>query len=199
MHNFTTQKSKLFFGEETANSSIEGLERSEAKNRDSAAIRRNEQRYDIEVFRDRLLDYLCRVSPAVRGLQLPRGRPDERGTGQLDRDGLHERGKTAEGLLSRGAADRKQGGDSGLQAGTGILKPGVMGSYVVVLSLSRVLNLLQTSVVMVLFPEAAGRPDREFVGITGDAVRINGLVTALCIFGDQAAPCEFINGLILTL
>lgn len=62
----------------------------------------------------------------------------------------------------------------------GMLNPGAMGSYVVVLSLSRMLNLFQTSVVMVLFPKSAGRPMRDVVAMTGDAVRISSLATALC-------------------
>lgn len=62
----------------------------------------------------------------------------------------------------------------------GLLSPAAMGSYVVVLSLSRMLNLFQNSVVMVLFPKAAGRPVNEVVVMTGDSVRISGLVTALC-------------------
>jgi O-antigen/teichoic acid export membrane protein len=62
----------------------------------------------------------------------------------------------------------------------GLLSPGAMGSYVVVLSLSRMLNLFQNSVVMVLFPKAAGRPVQEVVDMTGDSVRISALVTALC-------------------
>ena len=37
-----------------------------------------------------------------------------------------------------------------------LLSAGAMGSYVVVLSISRMLNVFQTSVVMVLFPKAAG-------------------------------------------
>jgi len=62
----------------------------------------------------------------------------------------------------------------------GLLKPGAMGAYAVVLSSSRMLNLFQASVVMVLFPKAAGRPAREVVAITGVAVRISSLATALC-------------------
>jgi O-antigen/teichoic acid export membrane protein len=62
----------------------------------------------------------------------------------------------------------------------GLLSPGAMGSYVVVLSLSRMLNLFQNSVVMVLFPKAAGRPANEVVDMTGDSVRISTLVTAIC-------------------
>lgn len=69
-----------------------------------------------------------------------------------------------------------------------LLSPGAMGSYVVVLSLSRMLNLFQNSVVMVLFPKAAGRPVEEAVALTGRSVRVSGLITALsgvvvCIAG----------------
>ena len=62
----------------------------------------------------------------------------------------------------------------------GLLRPGAMGAYAVVLSFSRMLNLFQASVVMVLFPKSAGRPVREVVAITGVAVRISSLVAALC-------------------
>lgn len=64
----------VLFGTQTVDSLIEGLERLEAQSWDSATIRRHAQRYDIEVFRDRLLDYLYQVSPAVRGLQMLRRR-----------------------------------------------------------------------------------------------------------------------------
>ena len=69
-----------------------------------------------------------------------------------------------------------------------MLSPGAMGSYVVVLSLSRMLNLFQNSVVMVLFPKAAGRSAEEVVALTGRSVRISGLITALsgilvCVMG----------------
>jgi O-antigen/teichoic acid export membrane protein len=60
-----------------------------------------------------------------------------------------------------------------------LLSPSAMGSYVVVLSLSRMLNLFQNSVVMVLFPKAAGRSAEEAVALTGRSVRISGLITAL--------------------
>jgi O-antigen/teichoic acid export membrane protein len=60
-----------------------------------------------------------------------------------------------------------------------LLSPSAMGSYVVVLSLSRMLNLFQNSVVMVLFPKAAGRASTEVVALTGNSVRISGLVTGL--------------------
>jgi len=61
-----------------------------------------------------------------------------------------------------------------------LLSPGAMGSYVVVLSLSRMLNLFQNSVVMVLFPKAAGRPVGEVVSLTGVCVRISSMATAIC-------------------
>lgn len=64
----------VLFGAQTVDSLIEGMERLEAWRWDPAAIRRNAQRYDIEVFRDRLLNYLYQVSPAVRGLQMLRRR-----------------------------------------------------------------------------------------------------------------------------
>jgi O-antigen/teichoic acid export membrane protein len=60
-----------------------------------------------------------------------------------------------------------------------LLSPSAMGSYAVVLSLSRMLNLFQNSVVMVLFPKAAGRSAEEAVALTGRSVRISGLITAV--------------------
>ena len=61
-----------------------------------------------------------------------------------------------------------------------LLSPSAMGSYVVVLSLSRMLNLFQTSVVMVLFPKAAGQSKEEVLAMTGRAVRVSGFATAVC-------------------
>ncbi len=61
-----------------------------------------------------------------------------------------------------------------------LLSADAMGSYVVVLSLSRMLNVFQTSVVMVLFPKAAGHNTDKVLRMTGDAVRISGFVTAAC-------------------
>ncbi|HUA98555.1 MAG TPA: oligosaccharide flippase family protein [Terracidiphilus sp.] len=55
-----------------------------------------------------------------------------------------------------------------------------MGSYVVVLSISRMLNVFQTSVVMVLFPKAAGRSKEHVLAVTGSSVRISVLATAVC-------------------
>lgn len=61
-----------------------------------------------------------------------------------------------------------------------LLSAGAMGSYVVVLSLSRMLNVFQQSVVMVLFPKAAGHPADTVIAMTGSAVRTSGMVTAVC-------------------
>lgn len=52
------------------------------------------------------------------------------------------------------------------------LSPAAMGTYVVALSLSRMLQLFQQSLVMVLFPKAAGRPAAEVIALTGRATRI---------------------------
>jgi O-antigen/teichoic acid export membrane protein len=71
----------------------------------------------------------------------------------------------------------------------GLLSSSAMGSYVVVLSLSRMLNLFQNSVVMVLFPKAAGRSQEDVMDLTGEAVRVSGLVTAVCgVFVCLAGP-----------
>jgi O-antigen/teichoic acid export membrane protein len=61
-----------------------------------------------------------------------------------------------------------------------LLSPSAMGSYVVVLSMTRTLNLFQNSVVMVLFPKAAGQSVRDVVAVTGESVRASGLMTAAC-------------------
>jgi len=62
----------------------------------------------------------------------------------------------------------------------GLLRAQDMGSYVVVLSISRMLNVFQTSVVMVLFPKAAGRSKECVLAVTGSSVRISALATAVC-------------------
>ena len=69
-----------------------------------------------------------------------------------------------------------------------LLSAGAMGSYVVVLSLSRMLNVFQQSVVMVLFPKAAGQPMPAVMAMTGESVRTSGVVTAIsgalvCLIG----------------
>jgi O-antigen/teichoic acid export membrane protein len=59
----------------------------------------------------------------------------------------------------------------------GLLTQAEMGSYVVVLSASRALLVFQASVVMVLFPRAAGKTPAEIVAMVGKPVRINTLLT----------------------
>lgn len=70
----------------------------------------------------------------------------------------------------------------------GLLSPTAMGSYVVVLSLSRALLLFQSAVVMVLFPRAAGRKPEEVVAMVGHAIRTTTIITAcagttVCLLG----------------
>jgi O-antigen/teichoic acid export membrane protein len=60
----------------------------------------------------------------------------------------------------------------------GMLGAEAMGSYVVALSLSRMLSMtIQASVVMVLFPKAVGRSKEDIVAITGRAARVSTLCT----------------------
>ena len=54
----------------------------------------------------------------------------------------------------------------------------MMGTYVVALSLSRVLNAFHASVVMVLFPKAVSQPPPVIREMTGRAARISTLFTA---------------------
>ena len=61
-----------------------------------------------------------------------------------------------------------------------ILSPGSMGTYVVALSLSRILNVFHTAVVMVLFPRAVSRPAHEVLALTGRAVRMTTCATTIC-------------------
>jgi len=69
-----------------------------------------------------------------------------------------------------------------------LLSPSAMGTYVVALSLSRVLNIVQASIVTVLLPTAAARPVREVVALTGRAARVSTAVATL------AAGCIAIAG-----
>lgn len=62
----------------------------------------------------------------------------------------------------------------------GFLKPSELGVYVVMLSLSRVLNVFQASVVMVLFPKAAGRNQETALALTVRAARVSTLITGSC-------------------
>jgi O-antigen/teichoic acid export membrane protein len=59
-----------------------------------------------------------------------------------------------------------------------LLNPGMMGAYVVALSLSRMLNAFHTAVVMVLFPKIASQSTPVILDLTGQAVRITTLLTA---------------------
>lgn len=61
-----------------------------------------------------------------------------------------------------------------------LLQPGVMGAYVVALSLSRMLNAFHTAAVMVLFPRIVSKPAAAILDLTGRAVRITTLFTASC-------------------
>jgi glycosyltransferase involved in cell wall biosynthesis len=56
----------VLFRPQTTEALIQALERCESQTWNSAAIRRRAQRYDINVFQARLLDFLCEVSPAVQ-------------------------------------------------------------------------------------------------------------------------------------
>ncbi len=58
-----------------------------------------------------------------------------------------------------------------------LLNPGMMGAYVVALSLSRMLNAFHTAVVMVLFPRIASQSTPVILELTGQAVRITTLLT----------------------
>jgi len=62
----------------------------------------------------------------------------------------------------------------------GLLQPSAMGVYAVMLSLSRMLNVFQLAVVMVLFPKAAGQKLDSIIELTESAVRISTMITALC-------------------
>jgi glycosyltransferase involved in cell wall biosynthesis len=56
----------VLFGQQTVESLIQGLERSESQAWDPAAIRQNAERYDMSVFQNRMLDFLARVSPVIQ-------------------------------------------------------------------------------------------------------------------------------------
>ena len=59
------------------------------------------------------------------------------------------------------------------------LAPELMGTYVVALSLSRILNAFHSSVVMVLFPKAVSQPAQIVRELTSRAARISTLLTAI--------------------
>ena len=59
-----------------------------------------------------------------------------------------------------------------------LLTPKEMGSYVVVLSLSRMLNLVYNSVTMILFPKASGLSSEAVISLTERCARISTIVSA---------------------
>jgi O-antigen/teichoic acid export membrane protein len=64
-----------------------------------------------------------------------------------------------------------------------LLQPEMMGTYVVALTLSRMLNVFHGAVVMVLFPTAVGRPPSEVREMTSRAARMSTLLTAMAATG----------------
>ena len=76
----------------------------------------------------------------------------------------------------------------------GLLSAAAMGSYAVVLSLSRALLVFQSAVVMVLFPRATGRPLPEILAMVGQAVRVNILLS-----GTAALTAALLGRLLLRL
>jgi glycosyltransferase involved in cell wall biosynthesis len=56
----------VFFRDRSVESLIQALEECECRSWNPVAIRKNAQRYDIDVFQERLLTFLGRVSPATR-------------------------------------------------------------------------------------------------------------------------------------
>jgi len=60
-----------------------------------------------------------------------------------------------------------------------LLQPDLMGTYVVALSLSRILYALHSSVVMVLFPKAVSCPPQMVAEMTGRATRLSAAVAVL--------------------
>ena len=71
----------------------------------------------------------------------------------------------------------------------GMLAPGLLGIYVVAISMARMLSFVQLSVVAVLFPAAASRPLDEVVALTGRAARVAAvLCTLAALFVIVAGP-----------
>ncbi|HEY1648172.1 MAG TPA: glycosyltransferase [Terracidiphilus sp.] len=56
----------VLFKDQTVESLIEGLEKLERQSWNPAAIRKNAQRYDVQVFQERFLGFLRQVSPAMQ-------------------------------------------------------------------------------------------------------------------------------------
>ena len=64
-----------------------------------------------------------------------------------------------------------------------LLEPSLMGTYVVALSLSRMLNVFHASVVMVLFPKAVSRLPHEVTAMTSRAMRMSTVLSTLAGVG----------------
>jgi O-antigen/teichoic acid export membrane protein len=76
----------------------------------------------------------------------------------------------------------------------GLLSASSMGTYQVVLSLSRALLVIQQAVVMVLFPKAAGKSIDTILDMVGRSVRVGTIVT-----GTAALSAALIGPLLLGL
>jgi O-antigen/teichoic acid export membrane protein len=74
-----------------------------------------------------------------------------------------------------------------------LLEPGLMGTYVVALSLSRMLNVFHASVVMVLFPRAVSRLPREVAEMTSRAMRMSTVLSTIIGIGIVALGPEVLN------
>jgi O-antigen/teichoic acid export membrane protein len=74
-----------------------------------------------------------------------------------------------------------------------LLEPSLMGTYVVALSLSRMLNVFHASVVMVLFPRAVSRLPQEVAEMTSRAMRMSTVLATLAGIGIVALGPEVLN------
>jgi O-antigen/teichoic acid export membrane protein len=74
-----------------------------------------------------------------------------------------------------------------------LLEPGLMGTYVVALSLSRMLNVFHSSVVMVLFPRAVSRLPREVAEMTSRAMRMSTVLSTMIGIGIVALGPEVLS------
>ncbi len=64
------QVNGILFREQSTESLIEALEQFERQHWDPQSIRKVAMRYDIHLFQERFLDFLCRVSPSMREYQM---------------------------------------------------------------------------------------------------------------------------------
>jgi O-antigen/teichoic acid export membrane protein len=74
-----------------------------------------------------------------------------------------------------------------------LLEPGLMGTYVVALSLSRMLNVFHASVVMVLFPRAVSRLPREVAEMTSRAMRMSTVLSTIVGIGIVAVGPQVLS------